>query len=324
MIPLREHFQTLGLTEKASLEDALASYKDLVRVWHPDRFSHDPRLRKKAEEQTSRINVAMTEVRAFFKNPSPRRLEPAPQPPRTTTPLRRSPVRPSLSTMLVVHQRRSISLARVLTGLLLLYFGWYMSVEHQGAAGQIAIGIVLCGYGFSTAFLGATLICFKRPFISVTNSTIRILGIPSIPLHEIAASHVVATSKGSIFTIEASPAYLKSAPLPLQLWLRTKLLIRRNHYEVKASALDTHPALILNTLELLTAQGAVHQPTTSPNSTAWAYYASIASIMALAVPIARILIAGPLPPSSILPYLMLFALLRISSVVKTIILAPVR
>jgi hypothetical protein len=226
--------------------------------------------------------------------------------------------------MLVVHQRRSISLARVLTGLLLLYFGWYMSVEHQGATGQIAIGIVLCGYGFSTALLGTTLLCFKRPLISVTNSTIRILGIPSIPLHEIAASHVVATSKGSIFTIEASPAYLKSAPLPLQLWLRTKLLIRRNHYEVKASALDTHPALILNTLELLTAQGAVHQPTTSPNSTAWAYYASIASIMALAVPIARILIAGPLPPSSILPYLMLFALLRISSVVKTIILAPVR
>jgi len=323
MISLRDHFQTLGISERSSLGDALASYKDLIRVWHPDRFAHDPRLRAKAEEHTSRLNVAMAEVKEFFKNPSAyhHRLEPDAEPSPSTPP---SPAAtPSLGKTLAVHRRRRLSLRQAARGLLLLYIGWWMSIEHPGSAGQLALGIVLFGYGLSTALTAATLLCFQRPLISVTNSSIRILGRPSIPFEELAASHLIVTTKGSLFTLRASSRYVKNTPIPLRLWLQATLLVRRNHFEARASSLDTHPALILDTLGLIAAQSAVkpHQPE-APSS--WGYYASFFSIVTLVIPVTRIILGGPLSPSAILPYFMLFALLRLTSVVATIILAPTR
>lgn len=48
------------------MEAIRRAYKDLVRVWHPDRFSGDPRLRRRAEEKSKRLNVAYeTLVRHF-------------------------------------------------------------------------------------------------------------------------------------------------------------------------------------------------------------------------------------------------------------------
>jgi hypothetical protein len=324
MSSLREHFQTLGLPENASLEDALASYKDLVRVWHPDRFGHDARLRKKAEEQTSRINVAMSQVREFFKNPSAYRRQAEPQATAHRATASAPPVTPSISMALAVHQRRIVSLARAVLGLLLLQLGWWMAVEHPGTAGQIALGVVGCGYGFSSALRAVTIMCFRRPIISVTNASIRVLGRPSLPIEEIAASQVVFTTKGSVFTLQASPRYVKTATIPLRLWLQALLLTRRTHFEVRATSLDTHPAIILDTLDLITSRGFPPSPAPSASSSAWAYYAFALSIMTLAVPVVRLLIQGPLPPSAILPYLVLFAVLQISSVIKTIVLAPTR
>jgi hypothetical protein len=325
MSSLRDHFQTLGLTENASLDDALASYKDLVRVWHPDRFGHDARLRKKAEEQTSRINVAMAQVREFFKNPSAYRRQNEPQAThRSAPPTSAPPVAPSLGKALAVHQRRGVSLAHIAFGLLVLQLGWWMSIEHPGTAGQIALGVVMCGYGFSSALFALTILCFRRPVISFTNSSIGILGRPRIRIDEIAASHLVVTTKGSVFTLQASPRYLKRTPLPLRLWLQGLLLARRSHYEVKATALDTHPAVILDTLDLITARGVAPSPAPSPHVAAWGYYAFAFSIVTLAVPVIRLFMEGPLPPTAVLPYLALFAILQTSSVIKTVVLAPTR
>lgn len=324
MSSLREHFQTLGLTENASLEDALASYKDLVRVWHPDRFGHDARLRKKAEEQTSRINVAMSHVREFFKNPAAYRRPPEPQAPQRPRTPSAPPVTPTLGIALAVHQRRTVSLARALLGLLLLQLGWWMSIQHPGSAGQIALGVALCGYGFASALRAVTILCFQRPLISISNASIRILGRPSIRIEEIAASHVVVTTKGSVFTLQASPRYVKRSPLPLKVWLQAHLLARRTHYEVRATSLDTHPALILDTLDRVTARGVAPSPVTTPASSGWGYYAAAFSIVTLTVPVVRLSMEGPLPPSAILPYLVIFALLQTSSVIKTIVLAPTR
>jgi len=324
MDSLREHFRTLGLSEKANLEDALASYKDLIRVWHPDRFGHDPRLRKKAEEQTSRINVSMAAVRGYFKDPSAYRRAAPSESSHGRSHAAPPPIQPSLGMKLAVHQRRWISTVRALSGLLLLHLGWWLSITHPGSPGQIALGVVMCGYGFSIALLGITLLCFKRPIISVTHSSIRILGWPTMPIAEIAAAHLVVTTKGSVFTLQTSPYYLKRTPTPLNLWLHAHLLVRRNHYEVRASTIDTHPALIIDTLDRITARGATPPPPHLPPPSAWAYYASLFSIVTLAIPVTRILLEGPLPPASILPYLMLFALLQTSSVVKTVVLAPTR
>jgi DnaJ-class molecular chaperone len=39
-------------------DDLKQAYKDLVQVWHPDRFAHNPRLREKAEDKLKQINTA--------------------------------------------------------------------------------------------------------------------------------------------------------------------------------------------------------------------------------------------------------------------------
>jgi curved DNA-binding protein CbpA len=59
---VREAFEMLDLDRKASIEEAKQAYKDLANIWHPDRFSNNPRLKQKAEEQLKRINAAYETV----------------------------------------------------------------------------------------------------------------------------------------------------------------------------------------------------------------------------------------------------------------------
>lgn len=50
--------QALELDFEASDAQIENSYHTLVRVWHPDRFQHDPKLRLRAEEKLKEINSA--------------------------------------------------------------------------------------------------------------------------------------------------------------------------------------------------------------------------------------------------------------------------
>lgn len=58
----------LGVGEAASTEEIRASYRDLVKVWHPDRFGGDWALQLKAEEQLKHLNAALE----FFLSPAGR------------------------------------------------------------------------------------------------------------------------------------------------------------------------------------------------------------------------------------------------------------
>lgn len=51
-------YELLGVAPGASAGELKAAHRDLVKVWHPDRFSHDPRLREKAQEKLKEINEA--------------------------------------------------------------------------------------------------------------------------------------------------------------------------------------------------------------------------------------------------------------------------
>jgi TonB family protein len=50
--------RTLEVEPGASLEEIRQAYRDQTKVWHPDRFSNDIRLQKKAEEKLKQINLA--------------------------------------------------------------------------------------------------------------------------------------------------------------------------------------------------------------------------------------------------------------------------
>ena len=53
-----EALKILGVGPGATPKEVKEAYRDLVKVWHPDRFGSDPRLRQKAEEKLKEINDA--------------------------------------------------------------------------------------------------------------------------------------------------------------------------------------------------------------------------------------------------------------------------
>jgi len=59
-------FEILGLTPRASEVEIKQAYKDLVNVWHPDRFNTNPRLQQKAQEKLKVINAAYEYIKSFY------------------------------------------------------------------------------------------------------------------------------------------------------------------------------------------------------------------------------------------------------------------
>lgn len=56
----------LELTPPITLPGLRAAYKDLVQVWHPDRFSHNARLQERAQEKIKVINLAYETLEQFL------------------------------------------------------------------------------------------------------------------------------------------------------------------------------------------------------------------------------------------------------------------
>jgi hypothetical protein len=55
---LQRCLKILELETTGSLQEAKRAYKDLVRVWHPDHFQNNPRLKQKADQKLREINLA--------------------------------------------------------------------------------------------------------------------------------------------------------------------------------------------------------------------------------------------------------------------------
>jgi hypothetical protein len=60
-----EPLRVLGLAPGATGQAIKEAYRDLVKVWHPDRFGSDERLRAKAEERLKEVNDAFEQLRGY-------------------------------------------------------------------------------------------------------------------------------------------------------------------------------------------------------------------------------------------------------------------
>jgi curved DNA-binding protein CbpA len=83
MHDLYECYRVLDLSPGASLDEVREAWRDLVQVWHPDRFRDNTRLHRKAEERIKQINLAYDALKNG-RDPGPiePRGEPCYQPPR--------------------------------------------------------------------------------------------------------------------------------------------------------------------------------------------------------------------------------------------------
>jgi hypothetical protein len=55
-------YELLGVRPGVSVQELKSAYRDLAKVWHPDRFAHDPRLQQKAQEKLKEINDAYEQL----------------------------------------------------------------------------------------------------------------------------------------------------------------------------------------------------------------------------------------------------------------------
>jgi hypothetical protein len=55
---VNRYYRVLDLPYNATLAEIKQAYRELVRIWHPDRYSHDERLQKRATEKLIELNEA--------------------------------------------------------------------------------------------------------------------------------------------------------------------------------------------------------------------------------------------------------------------------
>src|SRR6266581_4444156 len=63
---IRESYRLLELEAGASLEAVKAGYRELIKIWHPDRFPNDPKFQKRATEKTKALNEAYQQILAYL------------------------------------------------------------------------------------------------------------------------------------------------------------------------------------------------------------------------------------------------------------------
>ena len=83
---LSKAYELLGVKPGVSSGELKAAHRDLAKVWHPDRFVHDPRLQEKAQEKLKEINEAY-ELLSSGKTPRA-----APPPPRAAETVYTAPI----------------------------------------------------------------------------------------------------------------------------------------------------------------------------------------------------------------------------------------
>jgi len=67
---VKRYFEIFELSPDASVDELNQAYKDLVNIWHPDRFAHNPRLKGKAEKKLKEVNQAYEALKPLMSSES--------------------------------------------------------------------------------------------------------------------------------------------------------------------------------------------------------------------------------------------------------------
>jgi hypothetical protein len=81
-----KYYELLGVAPGASVQELKTAHRDMAKVWHPDRFAHDPRLQQKAQDKLKQINEAYDCLISGKTGRKPRRDASPPGEPSTPTP----------------------------------------------------------------------------------------------------------------------------------------------------------------------------------------------------------------------------------------------
>lgn len=80
-IGMRNFLKTIDAPKTASWSEIKSAYRTQLKVWHPDKFLHDEKLRLKAEEQSKDINYAFRRLEECYGELQKRGQAPGPDEP---------------------------------------------------------------------------------------------------------------------------------------------------------------------------------------------------------------------------------------------------
>jgi len=63
---IKDYYEILEIDEDASIDEIRMAYRDLIAIWHPDKYVQNKRLYEKATKKTQEINIAFENIKAFY------------------------------------------------------------------------------------------------------------------------------------------------------------------------------------------------------------------------------------------------------------------
>lgn len=332
-----EYLHTLGLGPDATWEEVTQTYKDLMRVWHPDRFPSDERLRKKAEQESQRINHAMTELKKLGKEP-PKKKEATPsrKPRRNAAQSQTSAhtraanhggyanyssnARPAedlsqasfsyVIAPLRIRQKPTTSIARSIFAAIVFCAAWSSMFERQQLPFQSAFAASLIFVATDLAIRNILALFLMNPIIAVDRAGILSLRAGRLGWLDIDRAWPILHGRSSSLCITYSPDYLQKLTWPRRAFLYLRACLGSAHLTIPFSGLTGDPVQVLNAVKLQRSHDFINLRNPTPMTTVSNYLAHLVCIACAAIVIFRCIFHPSLETLNYAPYFAIFALAK--------------
>jgi len=322
MDPRANHLQVLGLGHDASWDEVQQAYRDLMRVWHPDRFPNDARLQKRAQEQSQRINHAMSELRKFgkdYKPPPPDKTRPS-----TNTTHRahdQSPprydfraTRPDHFTIppLFVLQRPLASLLRLAGSSAIVA----VALHALARSSEERLGAV-CAASFLFFFLDVAiknfvLLVFPRPILTVDQRGLHAMQAGRLHWPDIQHAWPIQSARIRALNVTYSPHYIKRQNPFRRARLYLCSIAGSPHLVISFRGLNHDPVHVLSSMKLRQIHNELIFDQPSPTRSIPLVATHLLSIACVCFVLLRCVSREELTPLDWIPYVIPFVAFRTS------------
>lgn len=330
------HMATLGLAPDASWDEVTQAYKDLMRVWHPDRFQGDDRLRKKAEAQAQRINEAMSELRKMGKEPPQKQAATHTRPNTTTTTSGSSAQRSTqhssaqnsshtsqddsrstgsfLIAPLYVRQRFGTSIFRIAAASAIFYVAFGALTNSSADTSQEAVALAFSFLALDFGVRNLAIMLLPKPVVAIERSGLFFLKTGRLGWADIESAWPVMTPRYHQLSLVLSQHYLSRRNLAVRLLLKFRRWMKTPHLVIPFNGLTVDPVSVINAMRLrqIHHDVAIEEPHKGP--TGWILVALAVGIVCASVAFTRCLMGLTASSVEYIPYFILFGVCRVVGV----------
>lgn len=325
-----EHLQTLGLSSEATWDEVTQAYKDLMKVWHPDRFQNDDRLRRKAEGEAQRINHAMSELRKLGKSPPPKQQTTPSSAPnfkasaQTARPQQsahthtRATSTQQSSTQhtqfaiapLKMRQKAATSVSRFIASSLVFYLAMMAFTQMRQTPLQLSFGAVVAFVSLDVAIRSFLMLIITRPLVIVDREGVYFYRSGKLSWSDFERAWPILKGRSLSLYVRLSPQYLKRHSWPVRLWLSIKSALTSAHLRVSFNGLTGDAIQVVNAMRLQQLHDYVLVDTAKTRVPLRARLAHLACLVCASAVAARCLVIHGITPLDYLPYMVIFAVCR--------------